>query len=115
MKADATDRFYNVGTGIRTSLKELAEIVLDITGSDVGIRYEPQGLTFVKNRIGDPTNATKDLGYTYGVDLDQGLRELVAWRRSHIDEVAARRARAAGEQDRIADLEEPVVAEAGAE
>jgi UDP-glucose 4-epimerase len=115
MQADASDAFYNVGTGKRTSLKELAEMVLDITGSDVGIHYEPQGLTFVKNRIGDPTAATRDLGYTASVDLEEGLRELIAWRRSHIDEVTARRDRAAGEQGRIADLEEPVVAEAGAE
>ena len=50
MKADTTDRFYNVGTGVRTSIQELAELVLEITGSDVGIRYEPAGLTFVKNR-----------------------------------------------------------------
>jgi UDP-glucose 4-epimerase len=115
MRADATDRFYNVGTGTRTSLRELAEMVLSITGSDVGIRYEPQGLTFVKNRIGDPTAATRDLGYTASVDLEDGLRELIAWRRGHMDQVAARRARAAGEQSRVADLEEPVVAEAGAE
>jgi UDP-glucose 4-epimerase len=94
MKADASDGFYNVGTGVRTSLKELAEIVLDITGSEAGIQYEPQGLTFVKNRIGDPTNATEDLGYTYSVGLEEGLRELVDWRRSHLDEVAARRAKA---------------------
>jgi UDP-glucose 4-epimerase len=94
MKADASDGFYNVGTGVRTSLKELAEIVLDITGSEAGIQYEPQGLTFVKNRIGDPTAATKDLGYTYAVGLEDGLRELVEWRRSHLDEVAARRAKA---------------------
>ena len=32
MQADATDRFYNVGTGTRTSLKELAEMLLDLTG-----------------------------------------------------------------------------------
>jgi UDP-glucose 4-epimerase len=115
MKSDATDGFYNVGTGVRTSLKELAQIVLDITGSDAGIRYEPQGLTFVKNRVGDPTAATRDLGYTYSVDLEAGLRELVTWRRGHLDEVAARRDRAAGEQDRVAELEQPVVAEAGAE
>ena len=54
MKADTVDEFYNVGTGIRTTIKELAEAVLEITGSDVGIRYEPGGQTFVKNRIGEP-------------------------------------------------------------
>lgn len=98
MKADATDAFYNVGTGRRTSLRELAEMVLAITGSDAGIRYEPQGLTFVKNRIGDPTAATRDLGYVAEVDLEQGLRELVAWRGAHRDEVAARRDAAAAEK-----------------
>jgi UDP-glucose 4-epimerase len=95
MKADATDAFYNVGTGTRTSLLELAEMVLAITGSDAGIRYEPQGLTFVKNRIGDPTAASRDLGYTATVDLADGLRQLIEWRSGHRAEVAARRAVAA--------------------
>jgi UDP-glucose 4-epimerase len=31
MKADAVDRFYNVGTGQRTSLKEIAERLLALT------------------------------------------------------------------------------------
>ena len=115
IKAAATDAFYNVGTGRRTSLRELAELVLELTGADVGIRYEPQGLTFVKNRIGDPTAAARDLGYTAEVGLEEGLRDLVAWRASHREEVARRRADAAVEEPRVADLEEPVAAEAGAE
>ena len=115
MKADATDAFYNVGTGTRTSLRELAQLVLDITGSDAGIRYEAQGLTFVKNRIGDPTAATRDLGYTAAVELEQGLRELIAWRRAHLDQVARRRDAAADVATRLASLEEPAVAEAGGE
>ncbi len=73
MKASTTDRFYNVGTGIRTSLQELAELVLKVTGSDVGIRYEPAGLTFVKNRIGSPDRAAAELGFTAAVPLEDGL------------------------------------------
>ena len=73
MKASATDRFYNVGTGLRTSLQELAELVLKVTGSDVGIRYEPAGLTFVKNRIGSPDRADAELGFRATVPLDDGL------------------------------------------
>ena len=34
MKADTIDRFYNVGTGTRTSLKELAELLLELTGCE---------------------------------------------------------------------------------
>ena len=96
MKADATDRFYNVGTGKRTSVKELAEMVLAVTGSDVGIRYEPAGLTFVKNRIGSPARARKELGFVAGVPLEDGLRALVDWRHHHKAEVEQRRERGGG-------------------
>ena len=69
MKADTVDRFYNVGTGVRTSIKELVALVLEVTGSDAGIRYEPAGLTFVKNRIGSPERAAAELGFKAQVQL----------------------------------------------
>jgi UDP-glucose 4-epimerase len=95
MKADTVDRFYNVGTGTRTSIRELAERVLEITGSDVGIRYEPEGVTFVKNRIGSTTRAAAEIGFEAGVPLAEGLANLIEWRSAHMEEVEARRLRAA--------------------
>jgi UDP-glucose 4-epimerase len=91
MKADAVDRFYNVGTGIRTTIKELAEKLLEITGSGVGIRYEPEGVTFVKNRIGSTELAEREIGFRAKIDLEEGLRALVEWRAAHMDDVVARR------------------------
>jgi UDP-glucose 4-epimerase len=91
MKADTTDRFYNVGTGIRTTIKELAETMLEITGSDVGIRYEPEGVTFVKNRIGSTERAEGEIGFRAKTGLEEGLRALVEWRTAHVDDVAVRR------------------------
>lgn len=91
MKADITDEFYNVGTGIRTSIKELAELVLDIAGSELQIRYEPAGQTFVKNRIGSPTKAKKDLGFEGQIQLREGLTQLIEWRDQHKEAVAQRR------------------------
>ena len=95
MKADTTDRYYNVGTGTRTSIKELAELVLEITGSDVGIRYEPEGVTFVKNRIGSTELARDEIGFEAGVGLEDGLRALIEWRSAHKTEVEQRRNQAA--------------------
>jgi UDP-glucose 4-epimerase len=95
MKADTVDRFYNVGTGVRTSIAEMAQMLLEITGSDVGIRYEPEGVTFVKNRIGDPVRAREEIGFDATVPLDEGLRALIDWRARHKEEVAARRERRA--------------------
>jgi UDP-glucose 4-epimerase len=97
VKADVADRFYNVGTGMRTSLKELAEKILNLTGSNQAIRYAPRSqATFVRNRIGSPKRAAADLGFAASISLDEGLRKLIAWRKSHKDEVAQRRAKTAG-------------------
>ena len=95
MRADAVDRFYNVGTGKRTSIKELAEMIVQITGTNQPIEYVPEGQTFVKNRIGSPKQAQDEIGFAAEIDLHQGLRDLIDWRRSHIEEVEARRAKAA--------------------
>ena len=43
MRSDATDAFYNVGTGRKTSIKELAELIVEVTGTSLPIQYEPAG------------------------------------------------------------------------
>src|SRR5690348_10077536 len=90
MKASAVDRFYNVGTGKRTSLKSLAEMLLNLTGCNQPIQYAPRSqATLVRNRIGSPVRAKADIGFEAKISLEEGLRELIAWRKSHIAEVAA--------------------------
>lgn len=93
MKADAVDRFYNVGTGARTSIKELAEMILKMTNGGAA-EYEPAGQTFVKNRIGCPKRAAEEIDFVAQVKLEQGLRDLIDWRNSHKADVEARRAAA---------------------
>jgi UDP-glucose 4-epimerase len=83
LKSDIPFGFYNVGRGIKTTIKELAELILKITGTDLQIQYEPAGQTFVTNRVGDPITAEKDLGFIWSVDLEEGLRRLIEWRKSH--------------------------------
>lgn len=95
MKAEAIDKFYNVGTGVRTSIKELAEMILKITNSNLAVQYESGGLTFVKNRIGCPTKAENEIGFKASVKLEEGLKQLIEWRKTHIDQVEARRKKVA--------------------
>lgn len=94
LKSDVPFGFYNVGRGIKTSIKELTELILKITGSDLPIQYQPAGQTFVTNRVGDPTAAERDLGFRWTVDLEDGLKRLIEWRRSHAEEVEKRREQA---------------------
>lgn len=91
MKSDATDSFYNVGTGQKTTIAELTQKILEVTGSSLQIQYEPAGQTFVKNRVGSAIKAAKELDFIAEIPLEQGLQELIAWRNSHRQEVAKRR------------------------
>lgn len=94
MKSEATDQCYNVGTGIKTSIKQLAERILKVTGSSLEIEYKPGGLTFVKNRVGCPKKAEAEIGFRHTKELDEGLRLLIEWRNAHKAEVARRRKQA---------------------
>ncbi|MCA9788318.1 MAG: NAD-dependent epimerase/dehydratase family protein [Cyanobacteria bacterium HKST-UBA04] len=83
MEATTTDAFYNVGTGIKTSIKELTEQLLKAAGSDAAIVYEPGGTTFVKNRVGCPKKALQELGFDASTRLPEGLKALIEWRHQH--------------------------------
>jgi UDP-glucose 4-epimerase len=90
MKSDATDQFYNVGRGIKTTIKELAELVLELTNPSLEIEYNPAGQSFVKNRIGSTVNAKRDLSFEAKTELREGLQQLIQWRNEHKAEVEAR-------------------------
>ena len=91
MSSNATDNFYNVGTGKKTSLKELAEKLINLTGSNKEIQYAPRSqATLVKNRIGSPQKAEREIGFKADIELDEGLRRLIEWRSSHKKEVKVR-------------------------
>ena len=87
MKSDTTDEFYNVGTGVQTSIKELCELILSLKKSELKVQYKPYSpedmRRMVQNRIGSTKKASKDLGFEYELDLKQGLKDLIAWRESN--------------------------------
>lgn len=92
MKSDTTDQFYNVGTGTRTSLKDLAEMLRVLTHCNKPINYAPRSqATLVRNRVGCPKKASQEIGFNATLDLHEGLKRLIEWRASHKAEVAARR------------------------
>lgn len=84
LKSDTTDQFYNVGTGVQTSIKELCDLILKLKGSDLKVQYRPyapeDARQMVQNRIGSPENARQELGFEYHDSLEQGLKALISWR-----------------------------------
>jgi len=91
MKASTSDRFYNVGTGVRTSLRELADLVLEITARMSApatsprpdVRQEPHRLDRARRAPRCVHGGRAARGWPAGV---------VDWRREHKREVDQRRA-----------------------
>jgi len=91
MKSNATNDFYNVATGKQTSIKDLTQTLLNITGSDLEIVYQDADQMFVTSRIADVSKAKKELGFEYSIDIEEGLEKLINWRKAHIEQVNKRR------------------------
>lgn len=92
MKAEVVDRFYNVGTGKRTSLRELAEMIRTLTGCAAPVNFAPRNqATLVRNRIGCPQRARQEIGFDATIGLEEGLKKLITWRQQHMAEVSVRR------------------------
>ena len=87
LQSETTDEFYNVGTGIQTSIRELCNTILDLKQSKLEVTYNPYSADdarrMVQNRIGCPKKAQQDLGFTYQYDLRNGLQRLIDWRNQH--------------------------------
>lgn len=82
MKADCVDEFFNIGSGIGTTVNELVELLLELAGSDLKIEYHPQAQSFVTHRLGSVDKAKTMLGFQADTPLLDGLRKVVEWRRS---------------------------------
>ena len=87
LQSAVTDEFYNVGTGVQTSIKELCDQILDLKQSKLKVTYNPYSAEdarrLVQNRIGSPDKATADLGFTFQDDLETGLNDLIEWRKNN--------------------------------
>src|SRR5215472_4723622 len=81
--ADATDEVFNIGSGTETSLVELAEALQRAMGSARPLEFgPPRGVNAVTRRLADISGARERLGWKPEVDLEEGLRRLVAWWRA---------------------------------
>jgi UDP-glucose 4-epimerase len=83
IESSAVEGFYNVASGVETSLLDLAKSLLRAMDSDLDVEFGPaRQVNGVTRRLADTTAATRELGFTAQVALEDGLRRLVAWWRA---------------------------------
>jgi UDP-glucose 4-epimerase len=88
-ESDVVEGVYNIASGTETSLLQLAEALLRVMGSDLGVEHGPErAVNGVARRLADVEAARRDLGFEARIGIDEGLRELVEWWRPLRDEIA---------------------------
>lgn len=79
-ESDVTDRVFNIASATETSLRELADTLLLVMGSDLDVEFgEARKVNAVTRRLADTSAATDSIGFTAEVGLEEGLRRLVDW------------------------------------
>jgi UDP-glucose 4-epimerase len=82
-RAPVTDEVFNIADGTETSLLELAQVLLRAMDSDLGVEHGPaRAVNGVTRRLADISAANERLGWKPEIDLEDGMRELVAWWRA---------------------------------
>jgi UDP-glucose 4-epimerase len=87
-ESDVSDEVFNVASGVQTSLRELAHALQRVMGVEPRVEYGPERAVAVAHRLADTSKATRLLGFTAEVQLEEGLRRLVDWWRRAQDQAA---------------------------
>ena len=82
----AAERFdgaepVNIGTGVETSIRELAETVAELTGFEGELRWDTSMPNGQPRRRLDATRAEQLFGFRAGTTLRNGLERTIAWYR----------------------------------
>lgn len=83
-ESDLTDEVFNIACGTETSLRELADGLLEAMGA-TGLDPEhgpARAVNGVTRRLADTSQAAERLGFTARIDLRTGLKDLVEWWRA---------------------------------
>ncbi len=84
LESDVRFGFYNVGTEIQTTIKELCDTILELKRSNLKVTFIPysedDARQFVQNRIGSMMKAEIELECKYRYNLKEGLKKLIEWR-----------------------------------
>ena len=88
-EASASDAIVNVCSGVETRMRDLAALLLELTGSGVGTEHKPEPPgQLPQRRYGDPRRAAETLGFRAETDLRDGVRRLIEWRREVLGKAA---------------------------
>jgi GDP-L-fucose synthase len=81
----------NLGTGVETTIRDLAELIAELTGFEGEIVWDSSMPNGQPRRSLDTSRARELFGWQAGVPLREGLERTIAWYREHAAAAAGAR------------------------
>jgi UDP-glucose 4-epimerase len=82
---------YNIASGVETTIKELADIILDLTGRKSELNIEPaRNWDNSGRRFGSTEKSEREIGFTAQVGIREGLKRTVEWTMAHDELIRTR-------------------------
>jgi len=78
MESKVDSKFFNIGTGIATSIKRLAQIMIELSTSSVGLIFSESLKGDIKKSQADTGLTEKILGWKFTTDLKSGLQKIMS-------------------------------------
>ncbi len=79
---------YNLASGREISIRELAELINEITGNKVPVDLLPaRDWDRSGRRFGDPSKAREKLGFEASVGFEDGLKKTVSWTQANLEHI----------------------------
>lgn len=80
LKSDCVNNFFNIGSGIETSVKQLAHVLLEVTNHKLPPVYEPHDVNLVKRRQCSTKLSKEKIGFTAKTSVREGVEQYWKWR-----------------------------------
>jgi nucleoside-diphosphate-sugar epimerase len=97
---------YNLASGVETTIRELAELINELTGNPTPIALKPaRDWDHSGQRYGSTDKARRELGFEARMPLREGLERTIEWTRENLDWIERCMAKHA---ERVPDLPAPL-------
>ena len=75
---------YNVGLGEAVSIKNLVGKIIEASGRDLSVEHDLSKPTIKTSLFLDCSKATRELGWSPQISLDEGIKRTIVWYRENI-------------------------------
>jgi nucleoside-diphosphate-sugar epimerase len=77
---------YNIASGVETTVRRLAELILETSGSNSELQIAPRRpWDHSVLRFGSPEKAQRELSFSAAVSIEDGLRRTIEWTRENLE------------------------------